>query len=151
MQLIHNFKQQTRMLSTLPAPSQLGTRLTEVPFSGGKKSWTLQSGVETAGSPWGRCTMDFGRGDCGRNLISWPHLTSKQQACCNKARNKVLQVIKCPLPTASRRHSFFSSSKRWRSVSSKASCLDFSAASMSFLADWELSDSWEPVNKQWFH
>lgn len=48
--------------------------------------------------------------------------------------------------TASRRQSFFSSSSRWRSVSSRASCLDFKAASMSFLADWELSDSWEPVN-----
>lgn len=66
-------------------------------------------------------------------------------------KQQVLRARKDPLPTASRRHSFFSSSKRWRSVSSKASCLDFSAASMSFLADWELSDSWEPVNKQWLH
>ena len=43
--------------------------------------------------------------------------------------------------TASRRQSLFSSSSRWRSVSSRASCLDFKAASMSFLADCELSDS----------
>lgn len=45
------------------------------------------------------------------------------------------------LLTASRRQSFLSSSSRWRSVSSRASCRDFRAASMSFLADWELSDS----------
>lgn len=32
------------------------------------------------------------------------------------------------------------------SVSSSASCLALSAASMSFLAVWELSDSWEPAS-----
>lgn len=39
----------------------------------------------------------------------------------------------------------FSSSSLCLSVSSRASCLALSAASMSFLAVWELSDSWEPA------
>lgn len=38
-----------------------------------------------------------------------------------------------------------SSSSLCFSVSSRASCLALSAASMSFLAVWELSDSWEPA------
>ena len=38
----------------------------------------------------------------------------------------------------------FSSFSLCFSVSSRASCLALSAASMSFLAVWELSDSWEP-------
>lgn len=43
--------------------------------------------------------------------------------------------------TASLIQMLLSSSSRCLSVSSKASCLALSAASMSFLAVWELSDS----------
>lgn len=48
--------------------------------------------------------------------------------------------------TASRMHMLFSSSILCLSVSSSASCLALSAASMSFLAVCELSDSWEPAS-----
>lgn len=47
--------------------------------------------------------------------------------------------------TASRMQMLLSSSSLCFSVSSRASCLALSAASMSFLAVWELSDSWEPA------
>lgn len=46
--------------------------------------------------------------------------------------------------TASLMQMLLSSSILCLSVSSSASCLALSAASMSFLAVWELSDSWEP-------
>ena len=46
--------------------------------------------------------------------------------------------------TASLMQMFLSSSIRSLRVSSSASCRARRAASMSFLAVWELSDSWEP-------
>lgn len=48
--------------------------------------------------------------------------------------------------TASLMQMLLSSSILCLSVSSSASCLALSAASMSFLAVWELSDSWEPAS-----
>lgn len=48
--------------------------------------------------------------------------------------------------TASLMQMLLSSSILCFSVSSSASCLALSAASMSFLAVWELSDSWEPAS-----
>lgn len=48
--------------------------------------------------------------------------------------------------TASLMQMLLSSSSLCLRVSSSASCLALSAASMSFLAVWELSDSWEPAS-----
>lgn len=48
--------------------------------------------------------------------------------------------------TASLMQMLLSSSILCLSVSSRASCLALRAANMSFLAVWELSDSWEPTN-----
>lgn len=48
--------------------------------------------------------------------------------------------------TASLMQMLLSSSILCLSVSSSASCLALKAANKSFLAVWELSDSWEPTN-----
>ncbi len=48
--------------------------------------------------------------------------------------------------TASLMQMLLSSSILCLSLSSRASCLALRAANMSFLAVWELSDSWEPTN-----
>lgn len=99
MQFIYNFKEQTWMLSTLLAPSQWGTQQTW-----GTKPWTLQSGVETAGSPWGHCTMGFARGDWKESHLL-PHPSSKQGAIAKQdtkcSRLWSAQCLPPPAGTAS--------------------------------------------------
>ncbi len=53
--------------------------------------------------------------------------------------------------TASLMQMLLSSSILCLSLSSRASCLALRAANMSFLAVWELSDSWEPTNTHTHH